>query len=200
MIYTGHIICLMIKDGLIYITSEPILLSMSLTYLIPVLFIGVAIIGSVIQIIREPRAVSHSRMAEIFLNWAFVVIIGLGGIWAFVGHTVFSDQVAESIGWPSGNPFQQEVAFADLAIGILGILSVRIEGTFRIAALLAYTIFMVGAGIGHIWQIFTVHNMAINNAGLILWFDIFIPLILIGLYLFSVKLKKSEAQPSLRRH
>ncbi len=188
------------KYGLIYIIREPILLSMSLTELIPVLFIGVAILGAVIQIIREPRAVSHSRMAEIFLSWAFVVIIGLGGIWAFIGHTVFAERVAESIGWPSGNPFQQEVAFANLAIAILGILSVRIEGTFRIAALIAYAIFMVGAGIGHIWQIYTIHDMAINNAGPILWLDFCMPLILIGLYLFSVLLKKREAQPSLRRH
>lgn len=173
---------------------------MFLTDLIPFIFIGVAILGAVIQILREPRAVSQSRMAEIFLNWAFVVIIGLGGIWAFIGHTVFAERVAVSIGWPSGNPFQQEVAFANLAIGILGILSVKIAGTFRIAALITYAIFMIGAGISHVWLIITVHNMAINNAGPILWLDIFMPLILIGLYWFCLKLKKSEDQPSLKRH
>ncbi|MFH0968547.1 MAG: DUF6790 family protein [Methanobacteriota archaeon] len=173
---------------------------MSFSDLIPLFFIGVAFLGAVIQILREPRAVSHSRMAEIFLNWAFVVIIGLGGIWAFIGHTVFADRVADSIGWPLGNPFQQEVAFSNLAIGVLGILSVKIAGTFRIAALISYAIFMVGAGIGHIWLILTVHDLAINNAGPVLWLDICMPLILIALYLFSLNLKKHETQPSLSRY
>ena len=40
-----------------------------------------------------------------------------------MGHTFAADEVAESIGWPTGNPFQTEVAVANLAIGTLGILS-----------------------------------------------------------------------------
>jgi Family of unknown function (DUF6790) len=31
--------------------------------------------------------------------------------------------VAESIGWPAGNPFQLEVGVANLAVGILGIVA-----------------------------------------------------------------------------
>ena len=143
--------------------------------------------------------VSHAKKAEILLNWAFICIVGIGGIWAFIGHTLFAEQVAESIGWPAGNPFQQEVALTNLIIGILGILSVRIEGTFRIATLIAYTIFMMGAGIIHIWQITTVHNLAVNNAGLVLWIDLLLPVILIGLYLSSIHVSRNEARPSLRR-
>ena len=37
-----------------------------------------------------------------------------------VTRAVFGREVAESIGWPSGNPFQAEVGFANLAIGIVG--------------------------------------------------------------------------------
>lgn len=170
---------------------------MVLTDLIPLLFIGIAILGTVIQVSREKRNIKNSRKIEILLTWAFLVIIGLGGIWAFVGHTIFADRVAASIGWPEGNPFQQEVAFANLAIGILGLLSLKIEGTFRIATLISYAVFMIGAGIGHLWQIWTVHNLSVNNAGLILWIDIFMPPILIGLYLMGLNLKKSESQPSL---
>ena len=172
---------------------------MSFTDLIPLFFIGVVILGSVIQINHEKRGITNSRKIEILLNWAFLIIIGLGGIWAFIGHTVFADRVAESIGWPVGNPFQQEVAVANLAIAVLGILSVRISGTFRIATLISYAVFMVGAGIGHIWQIVSIHNMAENNAGLVLWLDICMPLILIGLYVLGLNLKKQEAQPSLSR-
>ncbi|NLV28203.1 MAG: hypothetical protein GXY48_13760 [Methanomicrobiales archaeon] len=140
-----------------------------------------------------------SRRIEILLSWIFLVIVGLGGIWAFIGHTMFADNVAASIGWPSGNPFQQEVALANLAIGILGILSFRITGSFRVATIIAYSIFMFGAGIGHIWQIRTTGNMAVNNAGPILWMDLLVPLVLIILYLLGQHLKHKEAHPSLKR-
>jgi len=172
---------------------------MSLTEIMLLFFIALTILGAGLQIVRERTGTNPARMAEILLNWAFLIIIGIGGIWAFIGHTIFADQVAASVGWPAGNPFQQEVALANLAIGVLGILALRIPGTFRIAPLIAYTIFMMGAGIGHIWQIISVHNLSDNNAGLILWMDICMPVILIGLYLLTESLQKHKAQPSLRR-
>ena len=171
---------------------------MAVSDLIPFIFIAVTLLGAIVQISRTRTRVSQAKKAEILLNWAFVIIIGLGGIWGFIGHTFFADRVAESIGWATGNPFQQEVAIANLSIAILGILAVRIEGTFRIATLIAYTTFMVGAGVVHIWQIITVQNMAVNNAGPALWIDILMPLVLIGLYLISIHLARDEARPSLR--
>jgi hypothetical protein len=172
---------------------------MSLTEFIPIIFIAITIIGAIVQISRERLRADNARIGEIFLNWAFLVIIGIGGIWGFIGHTLFADLVAESIGWPTGNPFQQEVALANLAIGVLGILALLIPGTFRIAPLIAYTIFMMGAGIGHIWQIISVHNLSESNAGPVLWLDLCMPVVLIGLYLLTEWLQKHKAQPSLRR-
>ncbi|MDD1727650.1 MAG: hypothetical protein LUQ50_01105 [Methanospirillum sp.] len=175
------------------------LLLMSLSELLPVVFIVLAIIGAGIQISRERPKAGNAKMTKIFLNWAFLVIIGIGGVWGCFGHLFFADRVAQSIGWPAGNPFQQEVAFANLAIGMLGLLALRIPGTFRIATLTAYAVFMIGDGIVHIWQIVSAGNWSVNNAGLILWIDLIMPLVLIGLYLLGEKLQMREAQPSLRR-
>jgi hypothetical protein len=57
---------------------------------------------------------------------------------------------------------------------------------------------MIGAGIGHIWQIISANNMAVNNAGPVLWIDILMPLILAGLYVLYVHEEKHESHPSLR--
>ena len=50
--------------------------------------------------------------------------MGIAGFWSifggFVKHTFFADEVAASIGWAAGSPFQLEVGFANLAIGVLG--------------------------------------------------------------------------------
>jgi hypothetical protein len=170
---------------------------MSFSDLLPIFFIIITIIGAAVQIRYNWRRMTMAQGAEIFLTWSFVVIIGIGGIWGFIGHTLFADQVAESIGWPAGNPFQQEVALANLSMGILGLLSAKITGSFRIATLISYGIFMVGAGIGHVWQIIEAHNMAINNAGPILWIDLIMPGILIGLYVLTLYLKQKEERPSL---
>jgi hypothetical protein len=72
---------------------------------------------------------------------------GLGG---FFGHFFISDSVAKSIGWPTGNPFQLEVGFANLAIGILGIIAMGRRDGFREATVIAVTVFGVGATIVHI--------------------------------------------------
>ena len=98
-----------------------------------------------------------------------------------MGHTFLADRVAASIGWPAGNPFQQEVAIADLALGILGILCVRFRGNFWLAATVAATVMMWGDAIGHIVQIVRHGNRHPGNAGAILWTAILIPAVAIGL-------------------
>jgi hypothetical protein len=80
----------------------------------------------------------RERRLEIFLLYLFGVGIAGSGIGGFFGHFFLSDSVAKSIGWPTGNPFQLEVGFANLAVGILSI-------GFREATVLAVTVFSVGA-------------------------------------------------------
>jgi hypothetical protein len=65
----------------------------------------------------------RERRLEIFLLYLFGVGVAGSGIGGFFGHVFISDPVAESIGWPTGNPFQLEVGVANLAVGILGIVA-----------------------------------------------------------------------------
>ena len=53
------------------------------------------------------------------LRNALVFLVGVPGIVGFSGHVFNADQVAESIGWPKGNPFQYEVGIANLSYGVL---------------------------------------------------------------------------------
>src|SRR5215216_4271824 len=56
---------------------------------------------------------------------------------AFIGHTVFASSTAASIGWPAGNPFQTEVAVANLAVGCLGVLCYWLKDNFWVATVIA---------------------------------------------------------------
>jgi hypothetical protein len=74
---------------------------------------------------------TRERRLEIFLLYLFGVGVAGSGIGGFFGHVFISDPVAESIGWPTGNPFQLEVGVANLAVGILGIVAMSRRDGFR---------------------------------------------------------------------
>jgi hypothetical protein len=124
-----------------------------------------------------------------------VINVGIGGIWAFIGHTVFAEQVAESIGWPAGNPFQTEVAVANLAIGILGILCYWIRGNFWTAAVIATSVWLLGAAAIHVVEMVTAGNYNPGNTGLIFYMDIIGALLLIGLLIYT-GLHKQPTRPA----
>jgi len=157
----------------------------SFSEILPLVFLAVALIGAAVQIVWKRQGMTLAQGAGIVLIWFFAVEVGLGGLWAFIGHTLFADQVAASIGWPAGNPFQQEVALTNLAFGILGLLSIRQPRPFQLATIIGYAIFMIGAGVGHLYQVVALGNLSPNNTGAVLYLDFGIPLLLFVLYLIS---------------
>ncbi|MFA5250546.1 MAG: DUF6790 family protein [Parachlamydiales bacterium] len=124
---------------------------------------------------------NHPEPYSFFLQY-FFVYLGLSGLMGFFGHVFLSDQVALSIGWPAGSPFQFEVGISNLALSVLGFLSLKIKGSFILAALIANWIFGWGAAVGHLRQMYLFHNFASGNSGAVFYFDLLIPLVMWLLY------------------
>ncbi|EKQ53919.1 MAG: hypothetical protein B655_1085 [Methanobacterium sp. Maddingley MBC34] len=142
------------------------------------------IIGALIMIgiqFYSKRVLTTKRIVGITLLSLLVITVGFGSIWASIGHSFFANHVASSIGWAPGSPFQQEVAFANLAFGVLGILCIWIRGNFWTATVIGVSIFLLGDAMGHISNLFVTGNYASGNAGAVLVLDILVPLLLIGL-------------------
>ncbi len=139
-----------------------------------------------IHLYRDKQFRTGRRIAAILLLWLLVINVGLSGMWAFIGHTLFAEQVAESIGWPAGNPFQTEVAVANLAIGTLGILCYWIRGNFWAAAVI------------HVVEMMTVGNYNPGNAGLIFYLDIIGPLLLVALLVYTGLYNQPTGQARVR--
>ncbi|MCQ8904725.1 MAG: hypothetical protein NQU45_03285 [Methanothermobacter sp.] len=55
------------------------------------------------------------------------------------------DIIATYIEWPTGSPFQLEVAFANLSFGVLGLLSWKFRGEFWMATIIGFSVFYLGA-------------------------------------------------------
>lgn len=105
---------------------------------------------------------TRERRLEIFLIYIFA-FSAAGGIAGALGHFFYSDVVAEAIGWETGSPFQLEIGFANLALGVLAVIAIGRRDGFREATVIAGTIFGVGAFIVHMVDLAQTGNLAPGN-------------------------------------
>jgi hypothetical protein len=134
---------------------------------------------------------SRERKLETLLIFLFALGVAGGGIGNFFAHFFLSDVVARSIGWPTGSPFQLEIAFANLSLGVLGIVAVGRRDGFREATVIAATVFSLGATIVHIIDIAATGNLAPGNT-LQNVLNLFKPALLIGILSLA---RRAEAAP-----
>jgi len=151
-------------------------------------FLGLLAAG--LHILFKKQPLNPKNILEAVLSYGLAFNLGISGLYAFMGHAFVPDKVAESILWPSGSPFQFEVAVANLSFGVLGILCLWIRGKFWLATIIAFSVFGFGAAYGHIRDIILHQNYAPGNAGAALYIDIIQPLVFICLYALYKKLSK----------
>jgi Family of unknown function (DUF6790) len=153
-------------------------------------FLTLTVVCCAISLIRHRRDLSVRKVVDTLLFYLLLINVGFSGLFAFYGHAFLADQVAASIGWAKGSPFQFEVAVANLAFGVLGVLCVFFRDGFWLATGIGYGVFLFGAAFGHIREILTAGNVAINNAGPILYIgDIGIPVLILALLFAKRRLK-----------
>jgi hypothetical protein len=101
---------------------------------------------------------------EVYLIYLLMLGVGASGLSGFFGHVFTPDAVAESIGWRTGSPFQQEMGFANLALGVLGLIAAVRRDGFREATVIAVAVVGVGATVVHVVDIFQEGNLAAGNS------------------------------------
>jgi hypothetical protein len=116
--------------------------------------------------------------------WQLAIGFGLSYIYGGMGHLFFADRVAESIGWPAGNPFQREVGMWDAAMGIAGLLCLKFREEYWTAILIGGGLFSLLAGLGHVWELVVHNDTSPNNAGAVMYIDLLYPLFLAALLIW----------------
>ena len=146
-----------------------------------VFFLVIALLCAVVDIILFRTAVPEAVLAYILL-----FNIGFQGILAGFMHwySPAADKIAQKIGWKPGSPFQKEVAAADAAFGVLGILAFFIRDNFLVATVIGVSIMFFFMGIGHVLDIRKNRNISPYNAGSVVYFDLLLPLAMIVLLVF----------------
>ena len=132
-----------------------------------IVFLILAIIGSIIHIL-----LLHTPILSTALLYLLIFCVGFQGVYGYLGHFFKSDEIAEYIGWPKGNLFQKEVAYTNLALGVLGILCIWVRGNFWLATIIGQSIFLLGAAHVHIIDRIKTNNLHPGNAGPVFYMEI----------------------------
>jgi hypothetical protein len=158
-------------------------------YFLTLLIIG--LIAGFLSIINKPKPRSMNLIAEALLSYYMLFAIGINNLVNFVFHVFFGEMAASFIGW-ADSPFQAEVGFASLGIGIVGLMAFRAGLPFRVATYIPPAVFSLGAAGGHIYQMVAAHNFSPGNVGLVLPTDIILPAVGFVLLYLSYKHPKTN--------
>jgi len=93
-------------------------------YFFSFLIIGLA--AGVLSLINKPKPLRTDVVAEALFSYYLLFTIGINNLVNFVFHVFVGDLAAEFIGWEN-SPFQAEVGFASLGMGIAGVICVQGE-------------------------------------------------------------------------
>jgi len=159
---------------------------MSQVALVPLLVWVAALACWGIALWRGPRPLPRWFVLDRALRYIFIFPLGLLGLWAFVGHVMFPIRAAAAIGWPP-SPFQFEVGYANLGIGLASLYAAFTTFYARVAVAIAASCFLVGAGIGHVHDIVAYGNLTPGNAGPILVADFLTPMAVLALLIASAR-------------
>jgi hypothetical protein len=114
-----------------------------------VVVLGGALIHTFVD--RSPQRRTTRRVVELWLIW----IVAIGGLMSIIGGYGHvgpdSTDIAEDIGYRQSF-FQWEVGWGDIALGVVGFLTIWFRGSFLTAAVLVLLIQYWGDGIGHIMR------------------------------------------------
>jgi hypothetical protein len=127
-------------------------------------FIGVILFAiASIPLLQDAPADWQTQLLE---N-GVVYLIGVAGIGAGISHILFARKTSASIGW-GASPFETEVGFANLGMGIAGVMAAGQEPAFWLALIVVNSIFRIGCGIVHIRQMVRDRDYAPNNTTILL--------------------------------
>lgn len=141
---------------------------------------------------REGR--SRGENVAIVLRWWLGITIGLGSLFGAGFHIFDAKDTAEQICFTRGDGgFQFENAMGDLAIGVAAFSCIWIRNPmFWAAVILVMSIQYLGDAYGHIYQMVEYDNHCVDNTGFVLWGDIIMPVVSIGLF---VLMRRPDSPP-----
>ena len=156
--------------------------------------IYIQIVVTIISIAVHLLATRKKERKESLIELVAIYTIGLAGWFSIssglFGHILYADEVAAGVGWPLNSGFQMELAFAAIGIGLIGAIGFW-NKTFWLPFIITKTTFMWGAALTHILHMIRQNNFSPSNTGVVVYWDILLPIILIVLFTLNKREQKT---------
>jgi Family of unknown function (DUF6790) len=134
------------------------------------------LVAAAISLAKKPKPLRINEVSEALFSYYLLFAVGINNLINFGFHVFLGDAAAKFIGWEN-SPFQAEVGFASLGVGVAGVIAFKASLPFRFATLIPPSAFSWAAAGGHIYQMIAAHNFSPGNVGLILPIDILMPIV-----------------------
>lgn len=143
------------------------------------------LIVAAVKVLRFRGTRTGAAVSGILIETMLLYGVGISLVVNFVMHSFFGDYAAKTIGWAQ-SPFQLELAFMSLGVGITAILLHGRWAPFqsKAAVLLGFAIFGFGAAGGHVYQMIANDDFAANNTGLLLANDFVVNIVAVALVIW----------------
>lgn len=161
-------------------------------------FLCLGFLVSAVSLLRRRGPVAKETVADKLLADYILYAVGFMYLYNFVVHTAFAQTSAAFIGW-ANSPFQYEVGYASLGFGVAAILAHRSNFMARLVAVVGPSLFLWGAAVGHVRDIVMTKNFSPGNAGVVLWTDLFLPMIGFALLYFYHRQRSSDGSSGAQK-
>lgn len=148
------------------------------------------IIGVIVALgkIYHGKSRSKRHVVETFLRSFLFFLYGIGGIIGFISLIFMPERTIQLIGWSAGSPFQYEMGIVQLAMGVIGIMTLFYKEVFWFASVVFMTIIGWGFAIGLGMNLSSNDTYMPSVIRTYMWADIIFPLIILILFIAHVKM------------
>ena len=105
-----------------------------------VAIIGIGVLTAIVQLALLGFPADQVVIFKTLLLHQFVVSHGIIAVGGFIINVLYPQRTAAQLGWPSG-PFQVKYGFAQVGLGVMGVLSIFFQGNFWAATLVTLYVY-----------------------------------------------------------
>lgn len=167
---------------------------MNLNMVLSLVMFGLSIVVPLFVVVFEGQTLKIKDIPGLLLPYALFFNVGCLFFSGFMGQFLYGPEIAAGIGW-SWSPFQYELAFSELGLAVLGLISPLFRKEFWLATIIGSVVWLIGGSVVHLYYLLVLGNEAIAHANFVIVWNIFIALWLIVLYISHDRFR-FQAQPS----
>lgn len=105
-----------------------------------VVIIGAGVLTAVGQLAIGGFSADYVDVMKTLLLHQFAVSHGIIAVGGFIINVLYPEKTAAKLGWPSG-PFQIKYGFAQVGLGVMGVLAIWFQGNFWVATLVTLYVY-----------------------------------------------------------